>query len=312
MSEKGKKVEQEPMTDDDQRALRNAVFAAKQAAEGGGGLPQAQVHNRPEVTREEYARRELGFDIPVDVVPLPSAGKVYSSDHPLHNNDRVEYRAMTAKEEDILMSRAFIKKGTVITELIRSCLMNRNIDVNSLLSGDRNALMVAIRSSGYGNQYEPQFTCPSCTTNNDLSVDLAELPIKPLGLEPAHPFANVFHFKLPVSKKTVGFKFLTGAEEELILKSMEARKKKGLLNDNVVTTRLLHSIVEIEGNSDKGQVARFVQYMPARDSLELRKYIDDHEPGVDMTIDFQCNFCDFGQEMQLPIGPSFFWPSSRR
>lgn len=314
MSDNEEKVEKQPMSSDEQRQLKNAVFAAKQAAEGAGPHTGGQppTHDRPEVTREEYARRELGFDIPVDLVPLPSKGLVYAPGHALHNKDRVEYRAMTAKEEDILMSRAFIKKGTVITELIKSCVMNRELDVTSLISGDRNAMMIAIRISGYGTDYNPTYICPNCSSNNELSVNLAELPLNSLKIEPAEPFTNLFHFKLPMSKKTVGFKFLTGEEEEAILKTMEAKKKRGLLNDNVVTTRLLHSIVEIDGSQDRNAIARFVQYMPARDSLELRQYIDKHEPGVDMSFDFQCNFCDFGQQMQLPIGPSFLWPSSGR
>lgn len=299
--------------DEQQRELRNAVFRARQAVEGAGGTTQQPpMHDRPEVTREEYAKRELGFDIPVDLVPLPSKGLIYPPGHALHAKDRVEFRAMTAKEEDILMSRAFIKKGTVITELIKSCLMNREVRVEDMVSGDRNALMIAIRVSGYGAGYAPTYTCPNCSANNELNVDLTELPIKPLKIEPAEAYSNLFRFKLPMSKKTVGFKFLTGEEEEEILRSMEAKKKRGMLNDNVVTTRLLHSIVEIEGNRDRNTISRFVQYMPARDSLELRKYIDDNEPGVDMSFDFQCSFCDFGQRMQLPIGPSFFWPNSGR
>ena len=83
---------------------------------------------------------------------------------PWHACETVDIKAMTAREEDILTSRAFIKKGTVITELIRSCLVDKRIDPNSLLSGDRNALMVAIRVTGYGVEYSTEVTCPVCDT----------------------------------------------------------------------------------------------------------------------------------------------------
>lgn len=292
--------EQETMTEDQKRELRNSIFAAKQAVEGTQG-----------VSREQYAKQELGLDIPVDAVPLPSRGKIYPEGHALHDADRVEFRAMTAREEDILMSRALIKRGTVITELIKSCLINRNIDVNSMISGDRNALMIAIRVSGYGANYNPQYTCPNCETMNELNINLAELPIKPLDISPAEPFTNLFRFKLPKTGKVVGFRFLTGEEEEKILKTIEAKKKKGIQNDNIVTTRLISSIVDIDGVTDKNQIAKFVQFMPALDSLALRKYIDDHEPGVDMTIEFQCQNCDHVADITLPMGPSFFWPNAR-
>jgi len=219
---------------------------------------------------------------------------------------------MTAKEEDILMSQALIKRGTVITELIKSCLINRDIDVQSLLSGDRNALMIAIRAPGYGNIYEPQYSCPSCEFKNDLQIDLNQLGIKPLTLEPVVPAGNLFNFNLPVSKKTITFKFLTGREEEEIVNETEIRKKKGLLNSNLITSRLLRSIVAIDGNDNKSLVSRFVQYMPARDSLLLREHIDTHEPGVDMKVEFRCSSCDHFEEVALPMGPTFFWPNFKR
>lgn len=292
--------EQDNMSEEQKRELRNAVFAAKNAVEG----------SQP-ISREEYAKQELGLDIPVDAVPLPSNGKIYPPDHAFHNASRVEFRAMTAREEDILMSRALIKRGTVITELIKSCLIDRTVDVNSMISGDRNALMIAIRVSGYGANYEPQYTCPNCDTMNQLEINLADLPIKPLTLSPSEPFTNLFRFQLPKTKKNVGFRFLTGEEEEKILKTIEAKKKKGIQNDNIVTTRLLSSIVDIDGITDKNQISKFVQYMPALDSLSLRKHIDENEPGVDMSVEFQCQNCEHVSDITLPLGPTFFWPNAR-
>jgi hypothetical protein len=297
------------MSENDNRELRNAIFAAQQAAQNPGAV--SSQDGQP-ITTQQYAKQELGVEIPVDAVPLPSKGKVYPYGHPLCGADSVEYRAMTAKEEDILMSQALIKRGTVITELIKSCLINRDIDVQSLLSGDRNALMIAIRASGYGNIYEPTYQCPNCEFKNELEIDLNSLPIKPLALEPITPNTNAFAFKLPVSGKTITFKFLNGREEEEIVADMETRKKKGLLNSNLVTGRLLRSIIAIDGNENKSLVSKFVQYMPARDSLLLRDYIDQHEPGVDMKIDFKCQNCDHFEEMSLPMGATFFWPNYKR
>lgn len=299
--------------ENDKRELRNAMLAAQIASQGGQQQP-GQQYARPDqpVTAAEYAKRELGVEIAVDLVPLPSRGKVYAADHPLHMAESVEYRAMTAKEEDILMSQALIKRGTVITELIKSCLINRNIDVQTLLSGDRNALMIAIRASGYGNIYAPSYQCPQCEFKNELSVDLNLLPIKPLEIEPVSPGVNAFEFKLPKSNKMITFKFLNGKEEEEIVADMETRKKKGMLNSNLVTSRLLRSITSIEGNTDRSLINKFVQYMPALDSMKLRDYIDAHEPGVSMKIDFKCGSCDHFEEMSLPLGSSFFWPSAGR
>jgi len=279
----------------------NEVFKQTQAPQPGG---------MESVSRDAAAKQEFGFEIPVDAVPLPSKGLVYPPEHPLHGAQQVEYRAMTAKEEDILMSEALIKRGTVITELIKNCLIDKSINVNSLLSGDRNALMVAIRISGYGRAYKPTFVCPECGGKNEMDVDLADLSVKPMTVEPVSPGLNAFAFDLPVSKQRVEFKFLTGNEEEVVMKNMESKKKRGMANTNLVTTRLLSSIVSVNGSDNQGLIARFVGFMPARDSLELRKYIDKHEPGVDMEVEFTCTGCDYIDDIQLPMGPSFFWPST--
>lgn len=280
----------------DDRESRNAIF--------GKGV-EAQ-------SAQEYARKELNMEIPVDVVPLPSRGKAYGAEHPLHNKTEVEYKAMTAREEDLLMSPALIKRGTVITELIKSCLTDRDVDVSSLLSGDRNALMIAIRSSGYGSLYEPIYSCPVCDFKNEMQVNLSDLAIKPLELDPVAPGQNLFRHKVPKTGKTIGFKFLTGKEEEEIIAEVEMRKKRGILSSNMITARLMRSIVEIDGNTDRGMINKFVAYMPAMDSLSLREFIDSHEPGVDMTVDFRCKSCDHFEEVSMPMGPSFFWPNSRR
>ncbi len=58
---------------------------------------------------------EAGYVPPVDVVPLPSKGKVYPVDSPLNNADRIEIRSMTAADEDILTSAALLKQGKAIS-----------------------------------------------------------------------------------------------------------------------------------------------------------------------------------------------------
>jgi len=293
-------------------------MAEQSVAQTGGVIPPTQapsVRRGNEVfasnAREDYTRKDLGFEIPVDAVPLPSAGKVYPEGHPLYQAAHIEYRAMTAREEDILMSQALIKKGTVITELIKSCLTNKTINVSSLLSGDRNALMVGIRISGYGRDYEPTFVCPECSHKNEMKIDLADLAIKSLEVDPAVPGQNIFAFYLPASKKKVEFKFLTGEEEEKIMKELESRKKRGQTNSNLITSRLMAQIISVEGNSEQGVISKFISYMPAKDSLSLRSYIDKNEPGVNMEVEFQCTNCDYFDMIQLPMGPSFFWPRAR-
>jgi hypothetical protein len=255
-------------------------------------------------------RDDFGFEVPIESVPLPSNGVVYSPESPLHARETIDIRAMTAREEDILTSRALIKKGTVITELIRSCLTDKRIQVQDMLAGDRNAVMVALRITGYGAEYNVEADCPKCNNRSKQEFDLAGMPIKRLQIEPVAKGQNIFEFKLPVTKKTVNFKFLTGRDEEEISTIQERAKKQGAQADNLVTTRLQYSIVSIDGNTDRGSINGFIRNLQARESMALRMFIDSNEPGIDMKAELDCPSCNEVSEVRVPLGASFFWPDA--
>ncbi len=275
----------------------NEVFTAAQAERAG-----FQTRN---VLADDF-----GYEVPVEAVPLPSNGTVYAVDSPLHGLETVDIKAMTAREEDILTSRALIKKGTVITELIRSCLVNKGINVDEMLVGDRNAIMTALRVTGYGSQYSVEVDCPDCGERSKQEFQLTELPIKRLKLSPVAEGANLFEFMLPASKKKVHFRFLIGQDETDIAITQERRKKLGGQTDNLVTTRLQHQIVAVDGIKDRTKLNMFIRGMPARDSLALRKHVDKHEPGIDMRQWMDCPSCMESSEVRLPMGASFFWPDT--
>ena len=275
----------------------NEVFGAHQAQQAG-----FQTRN---VMKDDF-----GYEVPVESVPLPSNGVIYESETGLYGKETLDIRSMTAKEEDILTSRSLIKKGTVITELIKSCLIDKQIDVDSMISGDRNAVMTALRITGYGADYTVQVDCPECGTGNKQTFMLTDLPIKRLQIKPVVDGANLFEFELPVTKKKVQFKFLTGRDETEMNTIAERQKKQGLKTDSLVTSRLNFSVVSVGDVTDKSKISMFIKNMPARDSLALRKYIDSNEPGIEMKSWMQCQSCDEHSEVNLPLGASFFWPDS--
>jgi len=292
----------------EEREQRNQVFAAQQAA----AQAAAESRGMPAISAMDKVRAEFGLDIPVDIVPLPSRGLVYPVGHSLHAKETVELCAMTAREEDILTSKALLKKGTVITELIKSCMSDKSVNPSDLLTGDRNALMVAIRATGYGAEYEASIECNECQATSPQVFNLAALPIVQLELTPKTPGENAFEFLLPYSKKRVVFKFMSGRDEEEIMATQERQKKHGLQSDNVVTTNLLHCIISIEGVTDRTKIAGFIKFMPARDSLALREYMKDHEPGIRMKQETTCPACGHSAEVAMPIGVSFLWPGAGR
>lgn len=285
----------------DDRVQKNSVFTSPQA--------QLDIDSRiPTKSLADSVLSEFGLDIPVESVPLVSLGKVYPASSPLHLQETVDIRAMTAREEDILSSRAYIKKGTVVTELIKACLVNKSVNPSELVIGDRNALMVAIRITGYGSEYEAEVQCSECDAKHSNTFDLSSLPIKHLEIDPVVPGQNEFSFILPYTKKEVRFKFLTGRDEEEIIATSEKMKKLGMTTESVVTTNLIYTLTSVAGITDKNKISQFIKMMPARDSLALRTFIRDNEPGIDMKQEVTCPACGHCEEVSMPVTVGFLWP----
>ena len=256
----------------------------------------------------EGMSEKLGYDIPTEFVTLPSAGKLYPREHPLCDAEGVEIRSMTAREEDLLTSKALIKAGTVIDKLLEACITNKSIDARSLLIGDRNALLIAVRVVGYGEDYKAKVTCPECSELFQSEFSLGSLRIKPVGAEPLEPNTNLFAFKLPLSGLSVEFKLLTGQDEADISTAIERRRKTAGSTENNMTTRLLHNIVSINKETDKQKISTMIMNMRAGDARALRKYIDKVEPQIDMRQPASCTQCGAESEVNVPLGANFFWP----
>ena len=280
-----------------------------------GGSPEGSMAAGWQGQRGDVLRDEFGLEIPVENVPLPSKGVLYPVDHPLHMQETIEIRAMTAREEDILTSKALIKKGTVITELIKSCLMDKRIDPNDMILGDRNALMVALRITGYGADYQIEVGCPACGERSKQEFNLSELPITRLTCEPVAQGSNLFEAKMPKRKESdpdliIRYRHMTGHDEVEVTKISERKKKQGFQTDNLITQRYRQQIVAVNDITDKTKIQMFIQKMPTRYSLALRKAMDSNEPGISMKQHIQCPHCSEESEVSMPLGASFFWPDS--
>ena len=251
----------------------------------------------------------FNWEVPVETVPLPSKGLIYSTDSWFHMKETVDIKSMTANEEDILASQAYVKKGIVIDELIKSCVMDKSINIGDLLVGDKNALAIAIRITGYGSKYDCNVYCVHCQHKNNKVFDLSSLPIKSLGATPVESGQNKFEYILPVSKKSVIFKIMTGNDiEELEKNVANKRQMLGELSIGTITSNLQNQIVSIDGITDKGKINEFVNIMPAFDSRSLRSYMVKVQPGIDMNVEFDCDNCNAKNKASLPINANFFWP----
>jgi len=241
---------------------------------------------------------------PSEVIDLPSEGKLYPKEHPC-SNGKIEIKYMTAKEEDILTSQNLIKKGVVIDRLMDSLILTNGVKSDDLILGDKNAVMVAARILAYGPEYPCEVTNPTTNEKIQHTFNLADCPFKKL---PEGVTENKFEVTLPISKKKVTFKLLTGREEVTINEELKASKKIGSDVSPELTTRLRHTITSVDGDESKSTISNFVQNLLARDSMHLRKQIKDTAPDIELSqeIDIEGE----SVKVNVPMTVGFFWPES--
>ena len=262
-------------------------------------LKQGEI--KPKSSKEE-------FTIPFDIVPLPSKGLLYR-DGPLAGKDTIEVHYLTAIQEDILTSPNLLQSGKMLDALLASVIKDKKIDPTQLVLGDRNAIVIWLRSTGYGAEYPVRIRCGSCGNSWVNEFDLAALEVRQLDIEPDKD--GLFSLELPKSKKTIRFCLLTAEDEMNILKRVEAiQKKQGSQVDSSMSLKMMASIVDIEGNTDSMNIKNFVESMHVKDAKEFRDYVNKIEPGVLMTQDCECPACGEVSQEVIPIRGNFFWPDS--
>ena len=253
----------------------------------------------------------LDFVSPTDFVELPSKGTFYPEGHPLHNKEVIEIKYMTAKEEDILTSETLLRKGLAIERFLESIILDKQIHPQSLLIGDRNAILIAARISGYGAQYETKMQCPACDAQNEITFDISKPEIyhpNAEGLETIKKNeAGNFVFNLPVSKFEVECRLLTGKDEQYLVE-LKQNKKKKRLQDSTVTDQFKMMILSIQEVTDRDVINKFIDVMPAADARFLRKAYATATPNVKLKDEFSCTSCGHTQELEVPFGADFFWP----
>ena len=246
---------------------------------------------------------------PTEEVTLPSKGLLYPEGS-LLKKGVIEMKYMTAREEDILTNQNLIQNGTVIDKLLQSLIVTP-CDYNELLIGDKNAILVAARILGYGQDYTFKYTNPNTGEEEDVTVDLTKSNDKVLDDSLIINGKNEFEFTLPTSKISVTFKFLTQNDENKIANELKGLKKINKGSSSELTTRMKYLITSVNGDYEKKTIREFVDgNFLARDARALRDYISKSMPDIDLTYDIEFEDGTVVENITLPTSVNFFWPDA--
>jgi hypothetical protein len=202
------------------------------------------------------------------VVPLPSQGVFYKN-----KKKSIKVGYLTASDENILMGGG----NDITLNLLRNKIFEPDMRVEELLEGDVEAILVFLRNTGFGPEVTLNLTDPGTGKPFQTTVLLDELTVVN-GQKPSED--GNFTTVLPKSGATVKLRPLTYGEILEIQKMVDTYPQGRIVPK--ITWRLQKEIIEINGSTDKGEIAKFVEQMPILDSKHLRKFMDDNEPKLDM------------------------------
>jgi hypothetical protein len=240
------------------------------------------------------------YNTSFDVIPLPSKGKLYKD---VKQSVRVSF--MTTADENILTSPNLLQSGQFLEILINRKLLEQNLRYRDLHVGDRNAIMIWLRATGYGEMY-PVTLLDENNIPFDTEINLHDLKIKNLSVEPDSE--GLFDFIMPISKVNIKFKLLSCGDVDDIEAMVDADKESGNPVNNSSTYKLEKSIVEVNGNRNREDIRMFIDAIRILDTKKLNDYIDSIESGLDLNIEIKT---PGGGSIKtfLPLNVNFFWPN---
>jgi len=263
-------------------------------------VPPKKDFNPDEFMHQQMKETDPDLIVDTDTVKLPSDGKFYP-----FKELTVEY--LTAKDEDVLTTPSLMENGTVLDEILKRKIKTPGVDVENLLTGDKNAVLIFLRASSYGANYDVEVTNPNTGKAFKATIDLTK--IEYIKVEEDPDVNGEFVVEIPMRKKIVKFRLLNDKEIRQIVDKAELIKDTyNQKFSEISTMRLKAAIVEIDGNRSSDYIDRFVDAMPAGDALAIRTKMSDVTPGVDLTYEF---ISPEGHIFRAPLamGIDFFFPS---
>jgi hypothetical protein len=254
----------------------------------------------------------LDFAVPTEIVDLPSKGGFYPKDHPLFGKKTVEIRFMTAKDEDILTSPSLLQRGLALDRLISSVLLDKNIDPMSLLACDRNAILIAIRVTGFGQDYMTEYSCPKCDHVNEETFNVLDYKVtlpdeKELEKLGATKDGDLYKFDVDGLGAQIAVRSLSYEEEVKISQASDRKVELGL--DETITTDTLKAIIaSVNGVDDPRIINHVSEQMPVSDSRRIRKIHSLISPAINLVSEVTCGKCTKTSELEVPFTTGFFWP----
>jgi hypothetical protein len=236
--------------------------------------------------------------IAYDVVQLPSQGIHYTN-----GKKSLKIAYLTAADENILTSPNLIQSESVVDELLKRKILDKDFDISELIEEDKQAILIFLRNTAFGSEYKLYLIDPKTNKNFEVTIDLSVLKTKEFKL--IADSNNEYEFFLPISKKKITFKYLTTKQDDELTLIKNSSKEAVL---PITTKRLEMMIKSVDGNRDQMAIYQFIQNLPIKDSQDFKKYASENKPGLNLIVEVNAPsgekvpvLVDFGVEFFRPF-----------
>lgn len=173
--------------------------------------------------------------------------------------------------------------------------------LGSLLIGDREALILGIRASTYGNDITlAGWVCPYCTSKSDLTMEIEDIPVVDMN----DPMSEI-NFEVPLRKGGHAQVHLATGEDQLAI-----FEKDGLTQverETVLLSRCVEILTDSEGH--RKSVSAFpslVRSMSVPDRHAILDELAKRQPGPKYEqIEYSCENCGEGVKVAVGLGDLF-------
>lgn len=130
-----------------------------------------------ENTDYDFDASSIPSYVQYDILPLPSNGECYS-----HKKNRIPVAYLTAADENIIASPNMYRDGKLIDIILERKILDKSIKVDELCNGDRDAIVLWLRATGYGTDFPIVAKHPDTGKQYPINVKLDTFKYYPFNL----------------------------------------------------------------------------------------------------------------------------------
>ena len=220
-------------------------------------------------------------------------------------NNNAEVRELTGEHEEKLAKARMSNNAAKYVNTLLQCgtvsIGGKEVTpalLDSLLQGDLDMLVLAIRRATFGEEFEVyEIECPHCQELNDLELNLKDIPVKELD----DPETREFLIDLRKGRKAK-IKFPTGAVQNEIFKTVLTIPEM----NSITLAECVVSFIEADGTEKPSNGLADVKNLGLVDRNTLQEYIYNNQPGPRYDqVTALCASCEKEVPVPLSVGILF-------